>query len=141
MNMTDSFEDILKYIPQRPPMVMVDKLLLSNEVKSETELTVRADNIFVENGVLTAPGLTENMAQTAATRAGFTFLKNDEDVKLGFIGAIKNLKIYREPAVGSILKTEIRELATVMNILAVKTEIRCEMELVAECELKIFIQK
>jgi len=132
--------EILKYIPQRPPIVMIDKLLLSNEAKSETELTVRADNIFVENGALTAPGLTENMAQTAAARAGFTFLENGEAIKLGFIGAIKNLKIYQEPAVGSILKTEIRELAQVMNILSVKTEIRCENELVAECELKIFIQ-
>jgi predicted hotdog family 3-hydroxylacyl-ACP dehydratase len=139
--MTANFEHILKYIPQRPPMVMVDKLLQSDEVKSETELTVRADNIFVENGVLTAPGLTENMAQTAAARAGFTFVENGEAVKLGFIGAIKNLKIHREPAVGSTLKTEIRELAKVMNILAVKTEIRVENELVAECELKIFIQE
>lgn len=138
--MSNNFEEILKYIPQRPPMVMVDKLLLSNEEKSETELTVRADNIFVEHGVLTAPGLTENMAQTAAARAGFTFLKNGEAVKLGFIGAIKNLKIYQKPAIGSILITEIRELAQVMNILSVKTEIRCEEELVAACELKIFLQ-
>lgn len=133
--------EILKYIPQRPPMVMIDKLLLSNEVKSETELTVRADNIFVQNGVLTTPGLTENMAQTAAARAGFTFLEKGEAVKLGFIGAVKNLKIYQEPVVGSILKTEIRELAQVMNILSVKTEMRCKNELVAECELKIFIQE
>lgn len=133
--------DILKYIPQRPPMVMIDKLLSSDEVKSETELTIRADNIFVKNGVMTAPGLTENMAQTAAARAGFTFLENGEQVKLGFIGAIKNLKIHQEPTVGNILKTEIRELGQVMNILSVKTEIRCKNELVAECELKIFIQQ
>lgn len=133
--------DILKYIPQRPPIVMVDRILNSDEEKTETELTVRADNIFVENGLFTAPGLTENMAQTAAARAGYTFLENDMEVKLGFIGAVKNLKIYQEPAVGTTLKTEIRELATVMNILAVKTEVRVADELVAECELKIFIQE
>ena len=134
-------EQILKYIPQRPPMVMIDRLVSSDTEKTETELTIAADNIFVENGVFTAPGLTENMPQTAAARAGYAFLENQMEVKLGFIGAIKNLKIYTEPVVGSVIQTEIRELAKVMNILSVQTEIRQNGDLVAACEMKIFIQE
>ena len=51
-------------LPQRPPFVMIDRLLSSDAVYSVTELEVRDDNIFVEDERLTASGLIENIAQT-----------------------------------------------------------------------------
>ena len=133
--------DILKYIPQRPPMVMVEEILHSDDASTRTKLTIHEDNMFVYDGKFSPSGLTENMAQTAAARAGYVFVENDLPVKLGFIGAVKNLRIYRRPEVGAILQTEVKELGTVMNISSVKIESKIEEELIAECEMKIFIQE
>ena len=53
-------------IPQKPPMVMVDKLIFAEEKKVVTSFLIRRDNIFCSDGVFTEAGLIENMAQTAA---------------------------------------------------------------------------
>ena len=51
---------ITTYIPQRPPMVMVDQILHSDETGTLTQFEVKADNIFIEKGRLAPPGLVEN---------------------------------------------------------------------------------
>ena len=68
-----AIEDITlkELIPQRPPFVMIDKLLSCDMVVTTTELEVREDNIFVADGRLTAEGLMENIAQTCAARMGY----------------------------------------------------------------------
>lgn len=131
---------ITKYIPQRPPMIMVDEILVSNETKTQTQFTIKADNIFIENGNLATPGLVENMAQTAAARAGHYFVTNNEPVKLGFIGGVKQLKIEKHPPIGAVIKTEIIELGNILGISSVKATVNFEEKEIASCELKIFIQ-
>ena len=50
-------------IPQKAPFVMVGELLIAEENKLETSFTISADNIMVENGKFSTPGLIENIAQ------------------------------------------------------------------------------
>src|SRR4051812_15066149 len=64
-----TIENIISFIPQKPPFVMIDQLISSDETSTRTGFQVRADNIFVEDGFLTEPALVENIAQTAAARA------------------------------------------------------------------------
>ena len=71
--MPGSTTNILSYIPQRPPFVMVDEIIDSGEKKTCSKFLIKEDNIFVENGFLKEPGLVENIAQTAAARAGYTY--------------------------------------------------------------------
>ena len=40
-------EDILSLIPQKPPFVMVDELLFSDDNITRTSFIVTADNVFV----------------------------------------------------------------------------------------------
>ena len=63
--------DIQTILPQRPPMVMVDRLVCADEKSAETVLDIRQDNIFVEDGVLKSYAMIENMAQTCAAHLGF----------------------------------------------------------------------
>ena len=80
--------DILTLIPQRPPFVMVDRLLHFDTQTTITEFEVRADNIFIDDGKLSSEGIVENIAQTCAARMGFINLHvHGEHVKLGFIGS------------------------------------------------------
>ena len=58
-------KEVLNYIPQREPMVMVDGLLEVDETFAISRLQVTPENIFCQNGHFTEPGLIENMAQTS----------------------------------------------------------------------------
>ena len=63
--------DIHELLPQQEPFVMVSRLVRFDMVRTTTETDILADNIFVENGCLSASGLIENIAQTCAARIGY----------------------------------------------------------------------
>jgi predicted hotdog family 3-hydroxylacyl-ACP dehydratase len=134
-------EDVTRFIPQRPPMVMIGKLLSVSDNKTVTSLLVKEDNIFCEAGVLKEPGLIENMAQTAAAGSGFLSEREQRSPEIGFIGGIKNLRIYQCPPVGSEIITEVVVTHEIFDARIVTGKIFLKEKLIADCELKIFVQK
>lgn len=133
-------EKIIAYIPQRQPFVMVDTVLQADAKVSKTSFEIREHNLFVVNGYFTEPGLVENMAQTAAAGTGYRYQQKGEVVPVGFIGAIKNLKIYELPKTGDVLHTEITILHTVLSVHVVEATVYVKEKRIACCELKIFEQ-
>ena len=131
---------IIQYIPQRPPMVMVDKLIdcLTDEI--QTGLTISSDNIFVENGVFTPPGLIENIAQTVAAGAGRRAAAENKPTPMGFLAGIKKLKIHKLPTVGSDIITHVRVINQIMSVGVIFGEIFQGNEPIAECEMRVFVQ-
>jgi len=127
-------------LPQAPPMVMVDALISSDDEKTVTNLTLKEDNIFVSDGLFREPGIIENMAQTAAARAGYEAKVSGEKVKIGFIGNIKNLNIYTLPQVNDTIQTILTSLSDIGNISSVKTEIFLNTNKIAECSMTIILQ-
>jgi Predicted 3-hydroxylacyl-(acyl carrier protein) dehydratase len=128
---------IEELIPQRPPFVMIDRLVSSDEVYSITELTVREDNLFVEDGRLSASGLIENIAQTCAARIGYINLNHGQTVKIGVIGSISNLNIERTPKVGEKLTTTIKLLEEVFQMTLVEAVIASDNEEIVQANMKI----
>ena len=124
-------------LPQRPPFVMIDRLVSSDAVFSVTELEIRPDKVFVENGRLFAAGVVENIAQTCAARIGYINLNSGENVKIGVIGSISNLEIMRTPKVGEHLTTTIELLEEVFQVTLVKAVVRCGDEELVRCNMKI----
>lgn len=133
--------NILSYIPQRPPVVMVDELVYSDERISRSVFLVKEDNIFVEDGLFKEPGLAENIAQTAAARAGYISFSQETPVQLGYIGAIKNLEIFFLPKAGDQLITEIIIENQIFNVTLITGTVRCREMPAARCEMKIFINQ
>jgi len=133
-------ENIESLIPQRPPFVMIDELSASDGNHSSTRLQVRADNIFVKNGLLTEPGILENIAQTAAARAGYEAGKENAPVRVGYIGAVKNFEVFGLPAVGEVLETDIVIGNQVFDVSVINGSVSCNGRPVAKCEMKIFIK-
>ncbi len=131
--------DILQYIPQRPPMVMIDTLVGATDKSANTALTIAGDNIFVSEGKFSPSGLLENMAQTAAAHAGYLALQKNEPVKVGFIGAVKDLQVISLPPAGATVHTRIEVQNTVFNATSVLGKVMLGDAVVASCELKIFI--
>lgn len=133
--------EILQYIPQRPPMVMVGKLCSVEGNTTTTSLLITEDNIFCQDGVLQEPGLIENMAQTAAAGAGYLARIEQKEPSRGFIGGIRDLKILEFPPPGSRIITKVTVTHQVFEASVVKGEIFLDERLIAGCELKIFLLK
>ncbi len=130
--------DIMGIIPQRPPFVMIDRLLRFSECDTVTLFVVRPDNMMVDNGRLNACALAENIAQTCAARLGYYnkyVLKRA--VVLGFIGAIRNMQVRREPCVGETLITAIHVKEDVMGLTLVDAEVTSGQDVIATAEMKI----
>ena len=133
-----SKDQILKYIPQRPPIVMIDRLIEASEKKIVSELTISDSNVFIEKGHFNESGLVENIAQTAAAGIGYKQISNNNPINLGYIAAIKSLFIYSLPNIGDTLKTTIEVVNEVFDITIVKAVIKCSDKKLAECEMRIF---
>lgn len=133
--------DVLALLPQRPPFVMIDRLVCSDQVETRTELTVGADNLFVENGRMAAPGLVENIAQTCAARMGYINLTSGQPVRLGFIGAVRNLHVSRTPKVGEVLTTSVTVKEEVFQMTLVDACVKVGNETLAACEMKIALSQ
>ena len=125
------------YIPQRPPILMVDSFLECNNSLIITSFRIPEDHIFVQNGILRSAGLIENIAQTCATRIGW--LNRDKPVKIGVIGSISNLEITSFPAAGQTLITRVDILSEIFEATVVQAEIKCEGETIAHCDMKVFV--
>lgn len=134
-------ENIISLIPQRPPFVMIDQLIDSDENSTRTSFCVREDNIFIEDGSLREPALVENIAQTAAARAGYITQKENLPVMVGYIGAIKDLEIFQLPKINDTLETEIIIKNQVFDVTVITGAVRCNGIMLAQCEMKIFIIK
>ena len=121
-------QDIRNLIPQREPMIMVDRLLVADEKTGRSQFLVRPDNIFVQRGFLSASGLIENMAQTAAAR-------------IGYIGAIQNLEILELPKINGLIETEISIKNQIFDITIVTATVYTNGKPIALGDLKIFINR
>lgn len=131
--------DIISLIPQRPPFVMVDQLITSDEKLTRTITTVKAGNLFVQDGILREPGLLENIAQTAAAGAGFRAKTEGKPVRIGYIGSVRNLQITGFPKVNEEIITEVIVENQVFDVSVVSGKVTCNGKVLAQCEMKIFI--
>ena len=140
MNLTDI--DIHELLPQQEPFVMVGKLIHFDMERTVTETKICRENIFTENDLFTASGIIENIAQTCAARIGYVnkyILK--KGIQLGFIGAIRNLKLHRCPKVGETIQTTILTIEEIFGMTLVKATVCVGDEILAESEMKIALSE
>ena len=66
-------------------------------------------------------------------------VKQFTSLPVGVIGGINQFELHRLPEVGQTLVTTIRVVAGVANALVVESTVTCEEELIATCNMKVFI--
>ena len=134
--------DIDELLPQQEPFVMISSLVRFDMQTTVTETVVSADNLFVEDGVFTAPGIVENIAQTCAARIGYVnkyILK--KGIQLGFIGAIRDLKVKDLPKVGDTITTTISVIDSVFGMTLVDAVVLNNGAEVASAQMKIAVKE
>ncbi|KRD11294.1 ABC transporter permease [Flavobacterium sp. Root901] len=143
--------DIQNYLPHRAPMLMVDLILDIDASFVETTFLIKEDNIFVQNNVFIEAGLIENTAQTCSSIVGkkYYFDENgteNENVNvIGFISALKNVKIHSLPKVGETIITKADLVSKFVGddytLCTMSCQSSVEDQILIECEINLFIQK
>jgi len=134
-------ETILKFIPQRPPMVMIEKLHVAEGGRTIGSFHISEQNIFCKDGFLHEPGLIENIAQTAALGVGFSYSNQDKKIPTGYIGAVQKLTIHNLPENGKTIFTEVNVEHEVFNTTLISGKITCDDQLIADCTMKIYLNE
>lgn len=131
----------LELIPQRPPMVLVDRFEgIDAEGVSTTGYTVVPAGLFVAGGRMSECGIIEHMAQSAAARIGWCCRAEGRPVPVGFIGAVSRLEFHDLPRTGAHLRTRLRIVQEIgpLSLAEVRTE--ADGRPLAEGNLKIYLQ-
>jgi predicted hotdog family 3-hydroxylacyl-ACP dehydratase len=143
--------DIQNYLPHRAPMLMVDLILNLDANFVETIFLIKKDNIFVNNGIFIEAGLIENTAQTCSSIVGKKYFFDEDGTEneninvIGFISALKNLKIHSLPKVNDTIITKANLVSKFVGDDYTLCTMSCESllddKILLECEINLFIQK
>ena len=132
--------DICKYIPQRYPIVQIDKFFGIDGDSSTTGILIKDDNILCCDGELTDGGIIEHIAQSGAMHIGYESISRGEKVPLGFIGSINKMTINRLPKAGEELRTTITMEAKVGDISLIGATVKSGNEVIATGKMKVAIK-
>ena len=134
-------EELFQLMPQRDPIVMVDKIYDAEGDTAHTGLSVTATNYFIEeDGLMAEPGLIEHIAQSASALMGHKALLAGQPLPVGYIGEVKKFHCYVRPAVGDELTTTINLGAEINGVTLMTGETRCGETLVADTQMKLFVE-
>jgi len=131
-------DDIIALIPQKPPFVMVSKLLFTDEEITRSSFIIDAANVLVKDGIFQESGLLENMAQTAALGAGYLAQSENRPVISGYIAVVNNLEIFDLPKVNDELITETKIENRIFNVTVISGKVWNSGNLIASGEMKLF---
>jgi len=106
-----TYPAILEYLPQRPPMVMVDSYYGSFNDEAYTSLYISPDNILLENDELSGMGMMDFLAQSGIVQMGnMTFItKFSKESKMGVICQFKNFKFYSTAKMGETIFGKVKK--------------------------------
>ncbi|MDR2473216.1 MAG: hypothetical protein LBD53_06575 [Tannerella sp.] len=115
-------EDIKTLIPQREPMLMIDKLCKIDYNSADTKFRVRKNCLFVNDyRHLDVEGLLENIAQSAATIVGNNALKENKAVPIGLLGEISKCLFWQMPHVGEVVRTNISIITEALGVMLIQS--------------------
>jgi predicted hotdog family 3-hydroxylacyl-ACP dehydratase len=132
--------DIINYIPQRAPFVMVHELISAEQDHVTSQFEVLSENVLVREGFFSESGMVENIAQTIAAQAGYLAKGRDKPAPLGYIANIKDLKVFGLPPVGAKLDTSVRVVNQVFDMTLCEGEVKVNDQLLCQCEIRIFVK-
>lgn len=131
--------NIIDYLPQRYPFILVDEILYTDSETTKTSFTVSAGHVLLEGNTLTEAGIVENMAQTAAAGEGKKAELANITLNGGYLVSINNLKISTLPAINDRLITEIKFIQSILNYRIIKARVLLSEREIAIAELKILV--
>jgi len=131
--------DAALLVPHKPPMLLIDRLLEMKERSSLSEMTVKANTIFVgADNKLDDVSYPEILAQAIAAQEGFRKLGCRDYQPEGFLLGLKNLEIIGSAEVGDTLQIFVQKVAKYGDFGIIQGEVRKGNDVIARGELKVY---
>ncbi len=128
-------------IPQRNPIVMVDKLCSASPAGATTSLFISSTNMFCHQGHIAEAGIIEHMAQSASAMAGYNCKVAGKPAPVGFIGEVKKFTLNFLPKIEETMETTINVVSEAMGITLISASTSVGGVVAASCQMKIFIRE
>lgn len=134
-------DNIQSLIPQRHPILMIDRLISVDELNITTSFVVREDNYFIDNdGLMVEVGIIENIAQSASAFAGYwAKARGGNEIPVGYICEVRNFVCHRRPNIGDELFTAVHIGAEIGGVTIITGETSVGGERIAEAQMKIYV--
>ena len=134
-------EQIKSLICQREPVILIDTFFKPADPEYYTGLKILPGNIFCREGIFSAEGVIEHIAQSSAAMWGYLSTGRQESIKTSYIGEIRDFELVDNPRTGDFLETIIEILSEVMDIILVKARSHVASRPVASCKMKLAINR
>lgn len=128
---------IKQIIPQRPPFLMIDRVVSCDGIDAVIDFFVSQDNVLSENNLLSASGIIENMAQSCAALMGCRCLLHGIPITIGYIGEVRNAIIKKRPKCGYTIQTHVHLIEEVFNIIIADVKVVCGDNTIASAYIKV----
>lgn len=128
------------FIPHRPPMRLVERLLSYGDGAGVVEANLAADSILVNvDGTLDAVALVELLAQGYAVIKGYDDRLQGKEVSEGYLVGVRKLRITGCVRAGERLLIHIRTVGSFEGFAVVEGEIESASGTIASGSIKLWI--
>jgi radical SAM protein with 4Fe4S-binding SPASM domain len=129
--------DAAPFIPHRPPISMVSRIVKVGDNAGDCESFVAPDNIFLDgNGILLRSAIIEAASQSAAAINSFL---NDGRVLPGMLVGAKSFRFFGDVRSGDLMTICIRTVAEFPPCHAIIVSISVDGRIICEGELKVCV--
>ena len=109
--MPDAFPPLTAFMPHRPPMLLLDRMLACTDGEAICDKTIREDDLFVERGGISALVALELFAQTAAAHFGYLGMKRGGGFASGALLGTRKLELgVHRLAVGDTVEVRVTQV-------------------------------
>jgi len=122
---------------QQPPFCFIQSLEYWDKQSGLTGFTISPTTIFVDNGILMAAGVMENIAQSCAALIGQLALDRGDEIHMMPLCAVKKMYVHRFPRVGECLQTRVNIVDLDYGIYLMEVSVSVKDELIATAEVKV----
>ena len=128
------------FIPHRPPMRLVERLLSYGDAAGVVEANLAADSILVNAaGTLDAVALVELLAQGYAVIKGYDDRLQGKEVSEGYLVGVRKMRVSGCARAGERLLVRIRTVGSFEGFAVVEGEIESATATIASGTLKLWI--
>jgi len=115
-----NYRPILDYLPHRPPMILIDRIIEAAETHIVCEVALQIDSPFCDGAAVPGWVGIEYMAQTIGVLTGWRSLEKQLPVKIGFLVGTRHYQSHvPQFRVGDVLRVTADEEATAENGLSI----------------------
>jgi len=137
MQLPMAVEDL---IPHRLPMRQVERLLEFHDHEGVIEAVVGEENLLLDtDGRLDEAGFIEMLAQSFAAVQGYADRLAGKPLRKGFLVGIRKFSVMAPAYRGDCLTIRIHPIAALERFFVVEGEILRNEEVLASCNLKLWI--